>query len=73
MSAPESPATPVLRVVSGSPTPEELAVVTALVAAAGSGPGGSAELPARGRWADPKWGLRGSWLTGPGAWRTSLR
>jgi len=63
----------VLRVVSGVPTPEELAVVTALVAVAGSGSAAAAEPPTRGRWADPKWGLRGTWLAGPGAWRSSLR
>ena len=64
---------PVLRVVSGSPTPEELAVVTALVAVAGSASGSPAQPSTRGRWADPKWSLRGAWLSGPGAWRSSLR
>ena len=65
---------PRLRVVSGSPTPEELAVVTAIVAAAGSGAGGDeAAEPARGRWNDPAWRLRRPLLAGPGGWRAAAR
>jgi hypothetical protein len=63
----------VLRVVSGSPTAEELAVVTALVAAAGSGSAVAEEQPRRGHWADPMWTHRGLWLHGAGAWRSSGR
>lgn len=65
---------PVLRVVSGNPTPEELAVLTAVVTAAGSG-GAAASSPARrrGGWGDPARQHRGAWLPGPGAWRSAVR
>jgi hypothetical protein len=63
---------PVLRVVSGSPTAEELAVLTALVAAAGSGGAvAAAEPPLRGRWNDPGRSHRALPAPGPGAWRAS--
>ncbi len=71
MTAPEPPT---LRVVRGRPTPEELAVVTAVVAAAsGPGPDGPAAEPHRGRWNDPAAHHRRPWLPGPGAWRASAR
>jgi hypothetical protein len=74
VTAPDRPDRPVLRVVSGSPTPEELAALTAVVTAAGSGGGSNAPEPAqRGRWNDPARTHRGAWLPGPGAWRSSLR
>ncbi len=63
---------PVLRVVSGDPTPEELAVVTAVVTAAAGARSGP-ERRNRGRWNDPFDAHRGPWLVGPGAWRSSLR
>jgi hypothetical protein len=63
---------PALRVVSGSPTPEELAVVTALVAAAANRDG---EEPAprvrRGGWNDPARAHRRPLIPGPNAWRAS--
>ncbi|MGN6606215.1 MAG: acyl-CoA carboxylase subunit epsilon [Jatrophihabitans sp.] len=63
---------PVLRIVSGSPTPEELAVLTALVTAAGAGGVAAApEAPRRGRWNDPARGTRRPLLPGPGAWRAT--
>ncbi|HEY3736097.1 MAG TPA: acyl-CoA carboxylase subunit epsilon [Jatrophihabitans sp.] len=65
--------TPVLRVVSGSPTVEEVAVLTALLAAVGSGPTEPVESSRRGGWSDPKWTHRGRWLTGAGAWRSIAR
>jgi hypothetical protein len=75
VSETETPtAAPVLRVVSGSPTAEELAVVTAIVAAAGSGSNGGAETAQqRGGWSDPKWTHRDRWLPGPNAWRSAGR
>ena len=64
---------PTLRVVRGEPTPEELAVVTALVTAAAA-TGDAAPAPAqRGRWADPAWAMRIPLPAGAGAWRNSLR
>ncbi len=59
---------PVLRVVRGSATPEELAAVVALLSARG----GSPEAPAPdvpSRWARPQ--LRGPLTAGPGAWVAS--
>jgi len=53
MAADET-AAPLLRIVRGYPTPEELAAVVALVAAATSGPRRShAATEARDAWADP--------------------
>jgi hypothetical protein len=64
---------PVLRVVRGEPTAEELAVVAALVAALSGAATGEGEpaaaAPLRGRWNDPSAAHRRHWLAGPGAWR----
>jgi hypothetical protein len=61
---------PALRIVRGDPTPEELAVLTALVAAAGGDDAApTAEPPVRGRWNDPAQSVRRSWAAGPGGWR----
>ncbi|MEP7180366.1 MAG: acyl-CoA carboxylase subunit epsilon [Pseudonocardiales bacterium] len=63
-----------LRIVRGTPTPEELAVVTAVVAAAsGSGADDAAGRARRGRWNEPAAGHRRPWRAGPGAWRASVR
>jgi hypothetical protein len=63
--------------VHGAPTPEELAVVTALVTAANTvtpKPSTAASTAARrGGWADPASLVRRSLLSGPGAWRAGLR
>jgi hypothetical protein len=64
--------TEALRVVGGSPTAEELAVVTALVAAAARA--GDAAGPAPhplGGWSDPARRLRTPLRPGPNAWRAS--
>jgi hypothetical protein len=63
---------PVLRVVSGNPSPEELAALTAVVAAS-SGSAARAAAPQRGRWNDPAAQHRRMWLSGPGAWRAAGR
>ncbi|MGI8761020.1 MAG: acyl-CoA carboxylase epsilon subunit [Jatrophihabitantaceae bacterium] len=68
MSAP-----PVLRVVRGEPTPEDLAAVAAVVGAVSGSLEPSGERPARGRWKDPAAAHRRPWLPGPGAWRASAR
>jgi hypothetical protein len=69
------PSRPTLRVISGSPTPEELAVVAALVVVAGNG--GDDDEPAptirRGGWSDPARLLQAPVRPGPRAWRSSLR
>lgn len=63
---------PVLRIVRGAPTAEEVAAVTALVTAAASAASADPALPPRGRWADPAYRLRRPLLTGPGAWRAAF-
>lgn len=63
-----------LRVVRGEPTPEELAALTAVVSAAGSGADDETpERPRRGRWNEPAWTHRRTWLAGPGGWRSAIR
>ena len=64
---------PQLRVVRGEPTPEELAVLTAVVTAAASGGGEPAPVPVRGRWNDPARQHRHQLLQGPGGWRAAVR
>ena len=71
MTLPGSDATeqarPLLRVVRGDPTPEELAALIAVVSARG----GDVEEPAppRSLWGRPA--LRPTLHPGPGAWRAS--
>ena len=63
-------AKPVLRLVRGNPTPEELGAVVALLAARSAGvrdePAGAAPVPL---WSVPR--LRAPLAPGPGAWRAS--
>jgi hypothetical protein len=66
-------AAPTLRIVRGTPTPEELAVVTAVVAAASAAGHPPRDEARRARWNDPAACHRRPWRTGPGAWRASLR
>jgi Acyl-CoA carboxylase epsilon subunit len=62
-----------LRVVRGDPTVEELAALTAVVAAAGASAEGSPREAPRGRWSDPAHTHRRPVLPGPGAWRAAVR
>ncbi|MDP9091524.1 MAG: acyl-CoA carboxylase subunit epsilon [Actinomycetota bacterium] len=71
------PAVPLLRIVRGAATPEEVAALAAVMNAAaadGDAPPTSAtgEL-LRGRWNDPAWGHRRPLLAGPGGWRACAR
>jgi len=68
-----APAAPLLRVVSGNPTPEELAILLA-VATARSGGSVEEAPPAkpRGGWGDPERAIRHIRRPGPGAWRVGL-
>jgi hypothetical protein len=75
VSGAEPPAPPLLRVVRGDPTEEELAALVALLAArSASAParGGAAERRIGG-WADRSAGVRRPLRAGPGAWRASVR
>jgi acyl-CoA carboxylase epsilon subunit len=63
------PAAPFLRVVSGNPTPEEVAALVAVLAASGGG-----ERPAPRRtpaWSHPARLVRRTPAPGPGGWRAS--
>lgn len=64
---------PVLRIVRGDPTPEELAVLTAVVSVAGGESATDAATPRRGGWNDPRQHVRRQLWPGPGAWRGSAR
>jgi hypothetical protein len=73
-AAPASPATdrPILRVVRGNPSAEELAVLTAVISAASGGDEPtSVTPPVRGRWNDPAHMHRRAWSAGPGGWRAA--
>jgi len=71
-SSPAGSSAPLLRVVSGDPTPEELAALVAVVAAASSG-GAEPPAPRRSEWSAPHRLLRTPLRHGPGAWRASAR
>lgn len=64
---------PVLRVVRGDPTAEELAALVAVLAASGSAAASAAATAARPRpeWRNRARGMRALPATGPGAWRAS--
>ena len=61
--------TPLLRVVRGVPTDEELAALVAVLTSRGAP--AQAPPPARSPWGRPV--LRGPLPTGPGAWRSSAQ
>ena len=65
----EAPVRPMLRVVKGDPTPEELAALVAVLASRGGSE--PAPEPVRSPWGRPGVGLRRSIPIGPGAWRES--
>ncbi len=65
--------TPLLRVVKGDPSPEELAALVAVVAARNAA-AAAAEAPARkprSEWGHPVRQHRGPHRVGPGQWRAS--
>ena len=63
---------PVLRVITGNPTPEEVAAVTVVLTALSGGGEEAVAPPARvGGWADRGAGLRQPLPRGAGAWRAS--
>ena len=60
---------PMLTVVRGEPSPEQLAALTAVLAARAAAGGDEPPAPERPLWARPQ--LRQSLQAGPGAWRAS--
>jgi len=69
VTAPE-PQKPLLRVVKGDLTPEELAALVAVVAARGSA-GAPAKQRPRSEWGHPARAVRGVHRPGTDAWRRS--
>jgi hypothetical protein len=69
---PDGTTRPVLRIVRGNPSAEELAALTAIVSASGGGDdGGASPVPVRGRWNDPAHRVRPALSPGPGGWRAT--
>ena len=65
----ETPQPPVLRVITPSATPEEVAALVAVLSALG---GGEAPAPRpRSQWSHPERRVRRPLPHGPGAWRAS--
>ena len=60
---------PILRVVRGEPTPEELAALIAVLSVRGGAE--PAPAPRRSAWGRPGSGVRGALATYPGAWPES--
>jgi hypothetical protein len=66
---PDAPRRPLLRIVNPDATPEEIAAITAVLAAVGTS---SAPAPERrSLWASRQRRTRASLRPGPGAWRAS--
>jgi len=64
------PSKPLLRIVKGNPTAEELAALVAVVAAR-SAAGTPVKKPLRSEWGHPARAVRGAHRPGPDAWRRS--
>ena len=71
MSGLPDPDRPVLRVVRGEPTVEELAALVAVLAARGSAPSAQPAARASGGWGDHGRSMRTSLPHGPGRWRAA--
>ena len=66
---------PLLRIVKGDPTPEEVAALVSVVSAMAAGAAEAASKQARPKpaWSAHHLKLRGTHRHGPGAWRTHAR
>ena len=73
MSTERDESRPMLRVVKGNPTPEELAVITAVVTASAGGGESPSKQPQRGRWSDPFDTHQRPWQFGPNGWRSAFQ
>ena len=69
----EQPQRPLLRVVKGEPTAEELAALTAVVAALSQRRAPRRRPTPVGAWGSPVHGHRRALLSGPGGWQASGR
>ena len=61
---------PILRIVRGDATPEEVAALVAVIASMSGGQAPARPKP-RSTWADPSRRMRTTLPHGPGAWRAS--
>ena len=68
---PDTPARPVLQVIRGDASPEEVAALLAVIAARSAPPEEEAPRRAVGGWSDPAHAMRQPPTPGPGAWRSS--
>lgn len=66
-----APARPVLRIVRGDPSPEEVAALTAVIATASGGGSEPEETGPRSAWTERESLVRRRITPGPGAWRMS--
>jgi hypothetical protein len=67
----DHPARPVLRVVHGDPTPEELAALVAVLGARAAASGGTGPAATRSAWNDPRALVRRPLAPGSDGWRRS--
>jgi acyl-CoA carboxylase epsilon subunit len=67
----DQPARPLLRVVRGDATPEEIAALVAVLAARSGGEAPAPPRSVKNTWSDRSRLLRRPLATGPGAWRAS--
>ena len=74
-SQPEETPPPLLRIVKGDPTPEEIAALVTVVSAmaAGAAEAAAKEKAPRPEWSSHRRTLRTTYQHGPGAWRGSAR
>ncbi|MGH3713852.1 MAG: acyl-CoA carboxylase subunit epsilon [Micromonosporaceae bacterium] len=72
-AAADTPRRPLLRVVRGAPTDEELAALTVVLAAKASAGAGPAPAEPRSEWRHRAALVRKPLHHGPGAWRAAAR
>jgi hypothetical protein len=69
----EDPAEPLLTVVRGNPTAEEIAALVVVLSSLRTPPAAPPEPISTDGWAARWRGLRTTWRSGPDAWRFSAR
>ncbi len=62
---------PVLRIVRGRASAEEIAALTAIMAVSGGEVDDAPTPVVRGRWNDPSHSMRRFWPSGEGGWRSA--
>ncbi|ADP84104.1 acyl-CoA carboxylase epsilon subunit [Pseudofrankia inefficax] len=72
-SEPAEQRRPLLKLVRGDATPEEIAAIVAVLAAHAAANAGPAPRPARSVWADRGYAMRVGTAPGPSGWRNAGR